>query len=122
MIMRFSYIGIINERNMKKMTKEQKVENLSEDDYFYFPLVKNKEELDSIFSEDLGADMLFSISDLSFEYQKINELVGFMPEFACSLMYLSVYKDNPVIRELIDESIVMAKDSISSFSKARSKL
>ena len=107
---------------MKKMTKEQKVENLSEDDYFYFPLVKNKEELDSIFSEDLGADMLFSISDLSFEYQKINELVGFMPEFACSLMYLSVYKDNPVIRELIDESIVMAKDSISSFSKARSKL
>lgn len=122
MIMHFSYIGIINERSMKKMTQEQRAENLSEDDYFYFPLVKNKEELDSIFSEDLGADMLFSISDLSFEYQKINELVGFMPEFACSLMYLSVYKDNPVIRELIDESIVMAKDSISSFSKARSKL
>ena len=99
------------------MLKIQEDKKWAEDNYYYFPIVKNKEELDSIFSEDLGADMLFSISDLSFEYQKINEIVGFMPEFACSLMCLSVYKNNPAIRELIDEAIVMAKDSISSFSE-----
>lgn len=84
----------------------------SKNSYYYFPLAKNKAQLDKVFSEEVGVNMLFEFSSIAYEYCKMDEFVGFMPDFACALLCLSVYRDSPDIRELIDDAIVTANNWI----------